>query len=99
MRFPARKSVLVLMAVSFVAMVTGITLQLHLLSQDHQHEHDSDECSVCQHFLTAPGKFTQGPESQLPGADSLRSCAELPLHTCITAFHRTPFSPRAPPLI
>ena len=98
MRFPARKGVLLLATVSFMTMATGASLQLHLLTHDHQQEHDSDKCSVCQHFLTTPGKFTQEPKCELPGANLLKRDAEFPLHICITTFHHNPFSPRAPPL-
>jgi hypothetical protein len=99
MRFPARRSVLMVVTISFVAMVTNVSLQLHLLGHDHQREHDSDKCSVCQHFLSADGKFMLRPESELPVAYPLKSNAEFPLQICVAAFHHNPFSPRAPPLL
>lgn len=97
MCFPARKGVLIITTVGFAAMVTGLSFQLHLLSHDHHDEHDSDECSVCRHFLTAPGKFMQEPKSELPGLSLLESKAEFPLHVCVNAFHHNPFNPRGPP--
>jgi hypothetical protein len=97
MHFSARTSVLVAVTVSFVAMVTNVSLQLHLLGHDHQQEHDPDKCSVCQHFLSPDGKFMLRPESKLPVAYSLKGNAEFPLQICIAAFNHNPFSPRAPP--
>ena len=99
MRLITRKCVLVIMAVSFLAMVTGVLLQLHLLGHDHHTEHHSDECSVCQNLLTTPEKFTQELETRLPGLNSFESYAEIPLHIYITTFYHNPFSPRAPPLV
>lgn len=92
-----RKTVLIAATASFAAMVTGVSRELHLSNQEHQHEHDSDECSVCRHFLNTPEKFTQEPEPELSGASLLRANTEFPVHICITAFHHSPFSPRGPP--
>ena len=97
MCFPARKGVLIIATVGFAAMVTGMSLQLHLWSYDHHDEHDSDECSVCQHFLAATGKFMQEPRSGLPGLSLLESNAEFHLHVRVNIFQHSSFSPRAPP--
>ena len=97
MRFPARKSVLMVATISFAATVTGVSLQLHLLSYDHEQEHDPDKCSVCQHFLNAPGKFIQKPESGLPAADPVKNDTGFSLYICITTLHHNPSNPRAPP--
>ena len=35
-----RKAVLISMTICFVAMVTGVSLQLHLLSHEHSQEHN-----------------------------------------------------------
>lgn len=99
MRYMARKSFFILMATSFVATVTGVSLQLHLLSQNDHHKHAPDECSICQKFLNSFGKFTRESKSELPEANPLKYDSELPLHICITTLHHNSFSPRPPPLV
>jgi len=98
MGFPARRSFLILAAVSFAAMVTGLSLQLHLLSQNHPQGHDSDHCPVCELLLAAPGKFTHGPQLELPDVNHLEGDAVHPLAARVAVFGRNPFTPRAPPL-
>jgi len=94
-----RRNALILATVSFVAMVTGVSLQLHLLSQDHSGAHDFDHCSICQQLLTAPGKFIREPESRLPETDLFENDAVFPLHVHVIAFHHNPFGPRSPPFV
>jgi len=97
MRFSARKSVLLVMAISFVAMVTGISLQLHFSSRDHRHGHDPDKCSICQQLLTVPGKFIAEPETKLPDSDPPGNNTEFHSQSCEISFHVEPFGPRPPP--
>lgn len=84
--------------VSFVAMVTGVSLHLHLLGHDHQDKHDLDNCSVCQQLLVTPGKFITEPESSLPDYNPQKDNIQLQTQPYVIAFHFEPFRPRPPPL-
>lgn len=95
----ARKYVLLVMVVSFIAVFSGISLYVHLSNHDHHEDHDSDDCSVCQHLLNNQNKFTLEPESGVPGTISFENYAVIPPHIYITTFYHNPFSPRAPPLV
>ena len=99
MRSPARKNVLILATVSFVAMVTGVSLQLHLLSQDRPDEHDFAHCSMCQQLLTAPTKFIQEPQFKLPDAAQFSGAAVFAPYVNVAAFHHIHFGPRGPPSV
>jgi len=93
----ARKSVLILIAICFVSMVTGLSLQLHLSGDAHSHEHDFNRCLICQQLLLTPGKFAPEPQLSLPDIDPHRDSFEFVPEFCITAFHCKPFNARSPP--
>ena len=95
----ARKAVLAFATVSFVAMVTSVSLQLHLLSHNHPEEHDAEHCSICQQLLIAPGKFITGPESTLLDFNLQGEHVEFQSQSYVIAFHFEPFGPRPPPLL
>ena len=97
MRFPARKTVLVLMAVSFAAMVTGITIQLHLLSQNHLPDHDSDKCPICKQLLIIAGKFIVEPETDVHYSNPLGSDIVFHSQFFVLPLQFEPFTPRPPP--
>jgi hypothetical protein len=80
-----------------MAMVTGVSLQLHLLSHEHSHEHDFDDCSICQQLLITHGKFTPVPQLCLPDIDRHKDNFEFVPEFYITAFHYKPFNARPPP--
>lgn len=82
-----------------MSMVSGLSLQLHLLSIEHPQKHDAKHCSVCQQLLLAPSKFTQEPQSGLSDTDQLKGEVVFPLHVHITTFDHNPFSPRSPPSV
>jgi hypothetical protein len=87
------------MAISFVTMVTGISLQLHLSSHGHQHEHDSGKCSICQQLLTVPGKFIVEPETDVHYSDPLGSNVVFRSQSFVLSLQFEPFTPRPPPQI
>jgi hypothetical protein len=95
----ARKAVLVLMTLCFVAMVTGVSVRLHWLSRDHLEEHDFDHCSICQQLLSASGKFIPGPQLSLLDVDLHRDNGELLPQLYVTTFHYNLCNPRPPPLL
>lgn len=97
MRFSARNWIVTVATVSFVTTVTGVSLQLHLLGRDHQGEHNSRNCSLCQHFIGGCAKFTQEPESELPAPRLRQDASRSALHVPAAASHHEPFAPRAPP--
>ena len=94
---PNRKAVLICMIICFVAMVTGVSLQLHLLSDTYPEEHDSEHCSVCRQLLLTPGKFLQEPQLCLPDTDRNNDSFEFVPEFYITAFHCKPLNARPPP--
>jgi len=93
----ARKCVLTLAIICFVAMTTGVTLQLHLLSDTHPEEHDSEHCSICQQLLIAPGKFLLEPELTVEISSQIECCIDFHSTICIKQFHHQQFDPRPPP--
>lgn len=46
-----RKSLLITAIVCFLAMVTGLTLMLHLSSIEHPEEHNCENCPICQQIV------------------------------------------------
>lgn len=94
----ARKCVLVLVTVSFLVMVTGLMLQLHLMSCEHPHKHDSDNCSICQQFA-ALGKFSCRPQLTLDNAHLFEFDIELCPEILYVSSQSKPFDARPPPLV
>jgi len=78
-------------------MVTGISLQLHLMSHEHSQEHDFDNCSICRQLLITHGKFAPEPQLCLPDTGRNNDSFEFVPEFHITAFHHKPFNARPPP--
>jgi hypothetical protein len=78
-------------------MVTGVSLQLHLLSHEHQHEHDFDDCSICRQLLMSPEKFAAEPQIILPDKELYKESLEFVLQFYVTAFHCKSINARPPP--
>jgi len=93
----ARKCIITLVIVCFTAMTTGVTLQLHLLSEAHSHKHDFNRCLICQQLLLTPGKFTPEPELAIDMSDQIEHYVNFNSAICIKQFHHQQFDPRAPP--
>jgi len=85
------------MTICFVAMVTGISLQLHLLSHEHSHEHDFDDCSICRQLLVSSKKFAAEPQIILPDKELYKESFEFLPKFNIIVFHCKPFNARPPP--
>lgn len=94
-----RKAVIICIIVCFVAMVTGVLLQLHLhlLSREHSQKHDFDNCSICQQLLVSPKKFAAELQTYLPDKELHKDNFEFTPQFCIAAFHCKPFDARPPP--
>lgn len=93
----ARNALITIAIASFVAMVTGTTLHLHLLGRSHSEEHDAERCSTCQKLLTAPGKFITEPWlirlDHTPRTDAVEFISQ----SHVITFHFGPSNPRPPP--
>ena len=85
------------MTICFMAMVTGISLQLHLLSHEHSHEHDFDDCSICRQLLVSPEKFAAEPQIILPDRELYKESLEFVLQFYVTTFHCKSINARPPP--
>ena len=83
--------------VCFVAMTTGLMLQLHLAIDAHSEKHDSEQCSVCQQLLIVPGKFILEPELTLETAGQIEHYVNFHPTIRIKQFHHQQFGPRPPP--
>ncbi|OHB78102.1 MAG: hypothetical protein A2Z25_23395 [Planctomycetes bacterium RBG_16_55_9] len=94
----ARKALLAFIIACFLAMVTGVSLDLHLLSHKRLQAHDAEHCSTCQQLLVSPGKFVMEPQSSLPDSNLDEDNVEVSFQSCAAALHCKPFDPRPPPL-
>jgi len=52
-----RKSALIIVVLCFVAMVTGLTLELHLLNHKHSDNHIPSRCRICHQLLSTIDKI------------------------------------------
>jgi len=52
----ARKILLITVIACFAALVTGLTLMLHLSSIEHPEEHNCEHCPICQQIIINPAK-------------------------------------------
>ena len=57
LHFAVRKVVLVIGLLCFLSTVTGVTLQLHLLTCEHNDRHDPEDCDICKQFFAANNTF------------------------------------------
>jgi len=92
-----RQVVLIFITICFVALVTGASLQLHLLSEVHPEKHDSEHCSLCQQLLLAPGKFILEPELAVETGSQIECYIKSHSTIYIKQFHYQQFDPRPPP--
>ena len=93
----ARKSVLMIAIVSFLAMVTGLITILHLLSHKNHQEHAFDHCSICQQLLTMQKGFSSQPQPKIGYTCEFKHY-NVPLYiTFIERPYFQTFSPRPPP--
>jgi hypothetical protein len=93
----ARKCVFVIAVVSFVAVTTGLTQQLHILSHEHPHEHDVDNCLVCQQLI-ALGKFYSETHPVLDNIILFEYILDYYTDTLLIFSQPKPFDCRPPPL-
>jgi hypothetical protein len=80
-----------------VAMVTGLTLELHLASHKATDSHTSSQCSICQQLLITPGKFILESQFRFPSTEPFKYVIEFAPQSYIATLHHQPFSPRPPP--
>ena len=92
-----QKTVLICVTVCFAAMATGLSLQLHLLSEEHPEKHDSEHCSLCQQLLLSPGKFVLESELTFEISSQIEYCIDFHNNICIKQSHYQQFDPRPPP--
>jgi len=85
------------MTISFVALATGLTLNLHLLSHEHPDNHFSSQCSICQQMLTTQNKIALEQQFNILDTDSFQVEIEFSPQTLLATFHHEPFGPRPPP--
>jgi hypothetical protein len=52
-------------AIFFVAMVTGLTLELHLYTHKNEDNHTSSQCSICQTLLSNTNKTSITAEPKI----------------------------------
>ena len=57
-----RTAVLVSACLALVATTSGLLLALHILYADHAHNHDSDDCAICQQLLATSKKPALAPQ-------------------------------------
>lgn len=94
---PKRQAVLICITICFVAMVTGLSLQIHLMSDKSPEEHDSKHCSMCQKLLLSPEKFILEPEFVVEMAGRIECYTKSHSNICIKQFRYQQFNPRPPP--
>jgi len=96
-RADVRNKLLAVVFTSFLMMVTGVTLRLHLAHFKQPARHDSEHCSICQLLLKAPNKFTVDLDPPVRAEYLIQLIAEV----CPVAYVPTcgpdPILPRGPP--
>jgi hypothetical protein len=94
-----RQTVRTLATVSFVMMVTGVTLRLHLAHFKNPGRHHSEHCPVCQLLLTVPKKVALEPDPPVLDDCLLAFFAD----TCPVGYVQTYYPhqtwPRGPPSV
>ena len=93
----ARKCVLMVAFVSFLAMVIGLFTMLHLSSHKNHQEHAPDQCSICQQLLTMKKGFLSQSDLKIGYSVQFKHY-NLPHHvTFIERLYFQTFSARPPP--
>jgi hypothetical protein len=95
--YKTRKAVLTIMTISFLALVTELTLELHLLSHEHTDNHNSSQCPICQQLLTTQNKFAIEIQAFNQDIKLIEEYIESSLQTPVISFRHEPFGPRPPP--
>ena len=95
-----RKLFFAVAILSFVAMTTGLTVQLHILShrRSHSNVHNIDHCSVCQQLI-ALGKFCSGPHLSIDNIERFEFAVESCPNTLFLSSQPKTFDSRPPPSV
>jgi len=92
-----RKTILIITTVCFVAMVTGLTLKLHLLSHKHPEKHDSSLCPICQTLLGNTDKISIAIELEIEETNRTAYSSGFIFQTAPSFCNITILGPRSPP--
>jgi len=92
-----RKGILVLVIVSFLAMVTGLITTLHFLSRENHQEHGPDDCAICQQLLTIKKGFSYQPEPKVDYTDQFKHYDVTHYVFFIEQIYLQTFNARPPP--
>lgn len=92
-----RNVFLLLGTICFLAMISGVTVHVHLAHADEPAEHDGARCSLCRQLTFAKKEYTADLEPadvEIPSVGHLAStCPATPLQQT----SRDQGHPRAPP--
>jgi hypothetical protein len=98
-RSPLRHAVLILAAVCFLAMASGLALCLHLAHREDPLHHDWDHCSLCQAIAINGTKFhIESPTTVIGGGDLVTTFSRTRQVSPRQSIPSVP-APRAPPSI
>jgi len=93
-----KNTVLVLAAVGFASMASGLTLHLHLACAEDADHHHSADCSLCHAMLLGAAKFQPEAQSAIVRnddfAEAIPQTGELLRHPSTLAI----LGPRPPPI-
>jgi hypothetical protein len=78
-------------------MAMGLSLQLHLLGEEHPEKHDSEHCSLCQQLLFSPAKYVLESEHTFEIGNQVECFSDVHNNICIKESHHQQFGPRPPP--
>ena len=95
----ARKSLLIILLISFTAMTSGFLMFIHMQNVENQENHNHSECMICQYSLLSSKKAIIEPDTKIHNVELDLSYVQLHFDEIITStnFHST--SSRAPPAI
>lgn len=94
-----RNKVCVLVTVSFVLKVTGVTLHLHLAPFENPGRHHSEHCPVCQLLLTAPKNVALEPDPPMLDDCLFAFLADTCPIGCTQTYYPHSAWPRGPPSV
>jgi membrane-anchored glycerophosphoryl diester phosphodiesterase (GDPDase) len=92
-----RKVVLVVGMLCFLSTVTGVTLQLHLLSHEHNKQHDHEDCDICKNFFAVNQKFILNSYTTMVFFEHFARNTQYSKPTIPGLFRLEAFNPRPPP--
>jgi hypothetical protein len=93
----SRKVVLVIGMLCFLSTVTGVTLQLHLLSHQHNDRHGHEDCDICKNFFAANQKFVLSSYTIMAFFEHFARDTQYSRPTIPGLFRLKAFNPRPPP--